>query len=72
MTGYRDEPLESDTGSASWFDTGDIGSIESGNIWLIGRANGRIKSGGENVCPEEVDSTTPGSYCCGGVGSTGR
>lgn len=38
-----------------WLDTGDIGSIDDyGNIWLIGRANNRIKSGGENVYPEEV------------------
>ncbi|KAI4343100.1 hypothetical protein MLD38_027640 [Melastoma candidum] len=57
MIGYWDQPLESDTGGASWFDTGDVGSIdESGNVWLIGRANGRIKSGGENVYPEEVET----------------
>lgn len=38
-----------------WLDTGDIGSIDDyGNIWLVGRANGRIKSGGENIYPEEV------------------
>lgn len=36
-------------------DTGDIGHIDDcGNIWLIGRLKGRIKSGGENVYPEEV------------------
>ncbi|GLU17540.1 hypothetical protein SLE2022_339020 [Rubroshorea leprosula] len=33
-----------------WFDTGDVGFIDDcGNLWLIGRKNGRIKSGGENV-----------------------
>lgn len=38
-----------------WFDTGDIGSIDdNGNLWLVGRSNGRIKSGGENIYPEEV------------------
>lgn len=38
-----------------WLDTGDIGSIDDGgNVWVIGRRNGRIKSGGENVYPEEV------------------
>lgn len=41
--------------SGSWLDTGDIGYLdEHGNLWLIGRTNGRIKSGGENVYPEEV------------------
>ncbi|KAG8658002.1 hypothetical protein MANES_03G112150v8 [Manihot esculenta] len=40
-----------------WLDTGDIGYIDdSGNLWLIGRTNNRIKSGGENVHPEEVES----------------
>ncbi|XP_038882138.1 2-succinylbenzoate--CoA ligase, chloroplastic/peroxisomal isoform X2 [Benincasa hispida] len=42
-----------------WFDTGDIGSIDdSGNLWLVGRSNGRIKSGGENIYPEEGHSST--------------
>ncbi|GAY33939.1 hypothetical protein CUMW_008890 [Citrus unshiu] len=40
-----------------WLDTGDIGSIDDGgNVWLAGRRNGRIKSGGENVYPEEVEA----------------
>ncbi|KAL8106957.1 hypothetical protein AgCh_023674 [Apium graveolens] len=40
-----------------WFDTGDIGRLDNdGNVWLIGRKNGRIKSGGENVYPEEVEA----------------
>ena len=39
----------------AWLDTGDIGSIDHyGNLWLLGRTNGRIKSGGENIYPEEV------------------
>lgn len=38
-----------------WLDTGDVGQIDDhGNLWLIGRAKGRIKSGGENIYPEEV------------------
>lgn len=43
--------------SEQWFDTGDIGQIDAyGNLWLVGRRNGRIKSGGENVYPEEVEA----------------
>lgn len=39
----------------AWLDTGDIGAFdEFGNLWLIGRSSGRIKTGGENVYPEEV------------------
>ncbi|KAJ6980495.1 2-succinylbenzoate--CoA ligase [Populus alba x Populus x berolinensis] len=38
-----------------WLDTGDIGSIDDcGNVWLVGRQSARIKSGGENIYPEEV------------------
>lgn len=41
-----------------WLDTGDIGSMDChGNLWLLGRTNGRIKSGGENIYPEEVINT---------------
>ncbi|KAK8468820.1 hypothetical protein PHAVU_006G128100 [Phaseolus vulgaris] len=41
----------------AWLDTGDIGSIDHyGNLWLLGRTNGRIKSGGENIYPEEVEA----------------
>lgn len=39
----------------AWLDTGDIGAFdEFGNLWLIGRSSGCIKTGGENVYPEEV------------------
>ncbi|KAK2991244.1 hypothetical protein RJ640_018001 [Escallonia rubra] len=44
-------------GDESWLETGDIGQIDDcGNVWLIGRTKGRIKSGGENVYPEEVET----------------
>ncbi|KAJ6894868.1 2-succinylbenzoate--CoA ligase [Populus alba x Populus x berolinensis] len=40
-----------------WLDTGDIGSIDDrGNVWLVGRQNAQIKSGGENIYPEEVEA----------------
>ncbi|KAG2304036.1 hypothetical protein Bca52824_032687 [Brassica carinata] len=46
-----------ESGNGAWLDTGDIGTIdEFGNLWLIGRSNGRIKTGGENVYPEEVEA----------------
>ncbi|XP_051128537.1 2-succinylbenzoate--CoA ligase, chloroplastic/peroxisomal [Andrographis paniculata] len=42
--------------SEGWLDTGDIGQIDChGNLWLNGRAKDRIKTGGENVYPEEVE-----------------
>ncbi|KAF9587264.1 hypothetical protein IFM89_039511 [Coptis chinensis] len=55
-----------------WLDTGDIGWLDDkGAVWLIGRSNDRIKSGGENVYPEEVEavlSQHPGVYSIAVVG----
>ncbi|KAI4299703.1 hypothetical protein L6164_033137 [Bauhinia variegata] len=59
MIGYWGQiPLNSsDPMNEVWLDTGDIGSIDPhGNLWLIRRANTRIKSGGENIYPEEVEA----------------
>ncbi|CAN6471085.1 unnamed protein product [Victoria cruziana] len=40
-----------------WLETGDIGWVDDhGNLWLQGRSKDRIKSGGENVYPEEVEA----------------
>ncbi|THG00660.1 hypothetical protein TEA_010160 [Camellia sinensis var. sinensis] len=59
MLGYWGQiPLEAlSAGDDSWIDTGDVGWIDDfGNVWLVGRSKGRIKSGGENVYPEEVEA----------------
>ncbi|CAK9141173.1 unnamed protein product [Ilex paraguariensis] len=47
----------SNPSDAGWLDTGDIGQIDdNGNVLLFGRTKGRIKSGGENVYPEELEA----------------
>ncbi|VVA99213.1 unnamed protein product [Arabis nemorensis] len=64
MLGYWGHQLVQENVAASesssneaWLDTGDIGTIdEFGNLWLIGRSNGGMKTGGENVYPEEVEA----------------
>ncbi|KAL7211280.1 hypothetical protein ACSBR2_014209 [Camellia fascicularis] len=59
MLGYWGQiPLEAlSAGDDGWIDTGDLGWIDDyGNVWLVGRSKGRIKSGGENVYPEEVEA----------------
>lgn len=57
MVGYwaNNKVYPSDSVSNGWLDTGDTGWMDkAGNLWLMGRQKGRIKSGGENVYPEEV------------------
>lgn len=57
MAGYwnHKELITLDFDEKGWLDTGDIGWIDChGNLWLIGRKKACIKSGGENVYPEEV------------------
>ncbi|KAK7303566.1 hypothetical protein RJT34_14475 [Clitoria ternatea] len=59
MLRYWDQALTNplNLDNEAWLDTGDIGSIDcNGNLWLLGRTNGRIKSGGENIYPEEVEA----------------
>ncbi|XP_028770166.1 2-succinylbenzoate--CoA ligase, chloroplastic/peroxisomal [Neltuma alba] len=59
MIRYWDQTSTSslDPSNEVWLDTGDIGSIDqNGNLWLLGRTKGRIKSGGENIYPEEVEA----------------
>ncbi|XP_031260380.1 2-succinylbenzoate--CoA ligase, chloroplastic/peroxisomal isoform X3 [Pistacia vera] len=53
----HDPEKSSDSDDEAWLDTGDIGHIDNcGNVWLIGRRSGRIKSGGENIYPEEIET----------------
>ena len=40
-----------------WVDTGDIVTIKNNRILFLGRANGVINVGGENVYPEEIEDT---------------
>lgn len=57
MSGYwvNNSIDTSDSVRNGWLDTGDIGWVDkTGYLWLMGRQKGRIKTGGENVYPEEV------------------
>jgi 2-furoate---CoA ligase len=41
---------------AGWYFTGDVGRVdEDGDLWLVGRVDDMIISGGENVHPLEVE-----------------
>lgn len=58
MVGYWDQSAKtSNFDNSCWLDTGDVGWLDGhGNLWLVGRTNDRIKSGGENIYPEEVEA----------------
>jgi fatty-acyl-CoA synthase len=59
MQGYYKKPEE--TGKAidgeGWLHTGDLGFIdEKGLVFFLGRIKNVIRSGGENISPEEVEN----------------
>jgi long-chain acyl-CoA synthetase len=66
MLGYLDDPeatarvLSAD----GELRTGDVGRVENGYLWVEGRADGVVKSGGERVSLEEVAAA---ARACAGV-----
>ncbi|XP_073307511.1 2-succinylbenzoate--CoA ligase, chloroplastic/peroxisomal-like [Primulina huaijiensis] len=57
MLRYWGQSMHSNPFNQGWIDTGDIGQLDDrGNLWLFGREKDKIKTGGENIYPEEVES----------------
>ena len=49
----RSAPVDAD----GWLRTGDLGRIdEAGDLWVLGRSDQVIVTGGENVAPERVEA----------------
>ena len=50
------EDANADAFADGWYRTGDVGRIdEDGDLWVIGRVDDMIVSGGENIHPLEVE-----------------
>jgi len=57
MKGYYRQPdLTTKTKIDGWLKTGDLGKLdENGNLFILGRIKDIIITGGENLCPAEIE-----------------
>jgi len=57
FTGYWNRPdADAKAIADGWYRTGDVGQLdEDGDLWIVGRVDDMIISGGENIHPLEVE-----------------
>ena len=69
FAGYWNRPESNEKSIRDgWYYTGDLGRIdEDGDLWVLGRVDDMIISGGENINPEEVEDALLRSGLCQGV-----
>jgi acyl-CoA synthetase (AMP-forming)/AMP-acid ligase II len=54
-TFWKQPEVEKEVLKDGWFYTGDLASIEDGYLYLMGRQDDRIRTGGYNVYPVEIE-----------------
>jgi 2-furoate---CoA ligase len=63
FAGYWHRPdADADAIREGWYYTGDVGRLDDdGDLWVVGRIDDMINSGGENIHPVEVEDVLTGN-----------
>ena len=73
FTGYWNRPdADEKAVRDGWYHTGDVGRIdEDGDLWVVGRVDDMVVSGGENIHPVEVENVLARAHGVGEVAVVG-
>ncbi len=73
FTGYWKRPdADAKAIQGRWYRTGDLGRLdEEGELYVVGRVDDMIISGGENIFPEEIEDTLTRSALVAGCAVVG-
>lgn len=56
LTGYYKRPDLNNAISNGWYNTGDMGYVADGELYIIGRKKDLIIAGGKNIYPQDIEA----------------